>query len=267
MVLVSQIAKQVRREIRPESNTRYKLLGLRLAGRGLFLREEKTGSEIKSPKLYRVRAGDFIYSRLFAWRGAFGVVSGQFDGCFVSSEFPCFVLEKELVDSEFLLRYILRPSILKEIEALCTGTTRLSRNRFKEDRFLNLDISLPSIDVQVQARKRLNALSDKLREFNTATEESVNLTKILRKTILRDGVLGKLVAQNANDEPASALLETIRREQNGVQTRAKLDRLTEVAREASTHPLPRGWVWARLGDICQIINGRARYRDEFPRVI
>ncbi len=64
----------------------YKLLGVRLEGRGAFLREEKSGDNISAKTLNPVRAGDFIYSRLFAWRGAFGVV--PICNLFIGAELP-----------------------------------------------------------------------------------------------------------------------------------------------------------------------------------
>jgi len=36
----------------------------------LFVREEKKGIEISADKLNKIQEGDFIYSRLFAWKGA-----------------------------------------------------------------------------------------------------------------------------------------------------------------------------------------------------
>ncbi len=78
---------------RPESvqvDKEYRLLGIRLDGNGPFLRETKLGAQIAAPTLWRVEVGDFIYSRLFAWRGAFGVIDDILDGSYVSGEFPTF---------------------------------------------------------------------------------------------------------------------------------------------------------------------------------
>ena len=40
--------------------------------------------------LRRVKEGQFIYSRLFAFEGAYGMVTKEFDGAFVSQEYPTF---------------------------------------------------------------------------------------------------------------------------------------------------------------------------------
>jgi Type I restriction modification DNA specificity domain len=47
----------------------YRLLGIRLDGLGPFHRETVLGAQTSAAKFYQVKTGDFIYSRLFAWRG------------------------------------------------------------------------------------------------------------------------------------------------------------------------------------------------------
>ena len=80
----------------------YSLLGVRLEGKGCFIREEKFGSQICAEKLQRVKAGDFIYSRLFAWRGAFAVVPPEMGGAYVSNEFPNFEINQDVACPQFI---------------------------------------------------------------------------------------------------------------------------------------------------------------------
>ncbi len=60
---IGDVLKEVSREKRLEPNTKYRLLGVKWYGKGVFLREEKYGKEIKATKLYKVKQGDFIYNR------------------------------------------------------------------------------------------------------------------------------------------------------------------------------------------------------------
>lgn len=73
----------------------YSLLGMSLEGRGLFIRELKRGAEIGSKTLNKVVSGEFIYSRLFAWKGAFDFVKNDFEGCYVSDEYPSFLVDEK----------------------------------------------------------------------------------------------------------------------------------------------------------------------------
>jgi type I restriction enzyme, S subunit len=137
----------------------YKLLGVRLDGLGPFLRETKFGSQVSASTFHRVEAGDFIYSRLFAWRGAFGVVPLELDGCYVSGEFPTFRPVPGRADVEFVRLWFRLGDTLDRVLADCTGSTPLTRNRFKEEFFLRLQIPLPSLPEQRRIVARIEELA------------------------------------------------------------------------------------------------------------
>ncbi|MDR2219483.1 MAG: restriction endonuclease subunit S [Methylobacillus sp.] len=151
--------------MRPDN--KYRLLGVRLEGNGAFHRETVSGTETSASRLTRVEAGDFIYSRLFAWRGAFGIIPKELDGAFVSNEFPLFRVDNSRLDSSFLNRWFQLPATWKRVEEDCTGSTPTTRNRFKEEFFLKLEIPLPPLSEQHAIVAKLAELSDKTRQLNT----------------------------------------------------------------------------------------------------
>src|SRR6266545_694021 len=78
----------------------------------------------------------------------------------------------------------------------------------------------------------------------------------LRRFILDLAVRGKLVPQEADDEPASELLKRIAKE------KARLVKAGEIRNEKplgeieeSLSNLPDGWLWVRLGQTGGIFNG------------
>jgi type I restriction enzyme, S subunit len=154
----------------------YRLLGVRLDGQGPFLRESVMGTQTSATKLFRVVTGDFIYSRLFACRGAFGVISKELDGCYVSGEFPTFVPVPGRVDVEFLKYWFRLPSVIASVDEDCSGSTPLTRNRFKEQFFLALEIPLPPLAEQRRVVARIEELAAQIHEARTlrhqAAEES-----------------------------------------------------------------------------------------------
>ncbi len=145
----------------------YRLLGVRLDGQGPFLRETKFGSQVSASTFHRVEAGDFIYSRLFAWRGAFGVIPPEMDGCYVSGEFPTFRPISGKVDVEFVRLWFRLGDILDRVLADCTGSTPLTRNRFKEEFFLRLRVPLPPLPEQQRIVTRIEELAGKTEEART----------------------------------------------------------------------------------------------------
>ena len=79
----------------------------------------------------------------------------------------------------------------------------------------------------------------------------------LRELILTLAVQGKLVPQEPSDEPASELLNKIRREKDRLIAEGKIKRdkpLAEITDEEEPFDLPEGWAWARLGSLCSYIQ-------------
>lgn len=147
-VRLDELLTHMKREVKPASEAEYSLLGVRWYGEGLFIRERKLGADSSASKLYRVQVQDFVYNRLFAWKGSFAVAGADVDGCHVSNEFPTFQVDEARLDVRYLHALFRNPAMWSYVEAKSTGGTPTSRNRFKETELGELVIPLPSIDVQ-----------------------------------------------------------------------------------------------------------------------
>lgn len=179
-VRLSELLSQIDRMEKVDSGTSYRLLGVRLEGNGPFVRETVTGTETSAGRLNRVQAGDFIYSRLFAWRGAFGIIADVHDGCFVSNEFPIFRADANL-DIGYLARWFQLASVWRKVEESCTGSTPTTRNRFKEQFFFKLEIPLPPLSEQQAIVARLDALAEETRQVEAYLDavERISLSLLL----------------------------------------------------------------------------------------
>jgi type I restriction enzyme S subunit len=72
----------------------------------------------------------------------------------------------------------------------------------------------------------------------------------LKQVILQLAVMGKLVPQDPNDEPASVLLEKIAEEKARLVKEGKIKKqnpLPKINEEEKPFQLPIGWEWVRLG--------------------
>ena len=81
------------------------------------------------------------------------------------------------------------------------------------------------------------------------TEASIDA---LKQTLLQLAVMGKLVPQDPNDEPASELLKRIQAEKAKLIAEGKIKKdkpLAEISDEEKPFDLPVGWEWVRLGEI------------------
>lgn len=157
--------------------TSYSILGMSLEGRGLFVREQKLGAEIGSKSLNKLVAGEFIYSRLFAWKGAFDYVKDDFEGCYVSDEYPSFLVNEKKADVKFLHYYFNQTKVWKEVEQYCIGVTKASRNRFKEKFFLNFEMNLPSLKEQRQIVSKVESIKQhitQIKKIRAAQTKDIN---------------------------------------------------------------------------------------------
>lgn len=81
------------------------------------------------------------------------------------------------------------------------------------------------------------------------TEASIDA---LKQTILQLAVMGKLVPQDSNDEPATELLKRIAQEKAQLVKDGKIKKqkpLPPISDEEKPFELPDGWVWCRLGEL------------------
>jgi type I restriction enzyme, S subunit len=160
-VPLADVLERVSRPVALQTETEYTPLGVRWYGEGVFQKEKQLGSKIAAKTLYQVEPGDVVYSRLFPWKGSFGVVDAAHAAGVVSNEFPTYRPSPDLLP-EFFVVWASQPRIWSLAEVMSSGTTANSRFRLSEESFLMLEIDLPPIDEQrriVGAVSAVGALS------------------------------------------------------------------------------------------------------------
>ncbi|MGA2541685.1 MAG: restriction endonuclease subunit S [Verrucomicrobiota bacterium] len=159
----------------------YQFAGVYCFGRGVFKSSCRSGMDFAYPRLTRLRAGQFVYPKLMAWEGAFGVVPPECHGCVVSTEFPVFEVDENRVLHEVLDIYFRTPAVWPDIAGASTGTN-VRRRRLNPEDFLNYKLPLPSRKTQVTLRK-VHSEVDALKRLQaeTAAELDALLPAILDK--------------------------------------------------------------------------------------
>jgi type I restriction enzyme S subunit len=83
----------------------------------------------------------------------------------------------------------------------------------------------------------------------------------LKNAILQEAIEGRLVPQDPNDEPASALLARIRKEKEQLVKEGKLKKkdleVKPISEDEIPFEIPESWEWVRLKDIVMFIGGYA----------
>ena len=79
----------------------------------------------------------------------------------------------------------------------------------------------------------------------------------LKQTLLQLAVMGKLVAQDVNDEPASALLKRFQVEKGKLIAEGTIKKgqpLVAITAEEKKFGIPQGWEWTRLKDVVYVLG-------------
>lgn len=119
---------------------------------------------------------------------------------------------------------------------------------FEEQRRIVAKIEelMPFVEQYAKASTRLNTL-------NTSFPEQ------MKKSILQQAVMGKLVPQDPNDEPASVLLMKIAEEKQNLIKEGKIKKQKAsnvVVSDDKPFEIPESWAWATLADLAkQITDG------------
>lgn len=186
-VQLGDVISLVSDDVLVEASKEYPNFGIYSFGRGLFAKPVISGLETSATKLRRVRAGQFIYSRLFAWEGAYGIVPPEFDGWFVSSEYPTFDCDTSKILPEALFAYFQAEHVWVEVGAGSKGLGS-RRQRVQPNKILAHRMILPPIRVQQQIKNVMNLSVD---IFSVDDAQAVELNAMLL-SILDKAFNGKL---------------------------------------------------------------------------
>ncbi len=128
------------------------------------------GLQLVGQRRFLARQGQFIASRIDARNGALGVVPAELDGAIVTNDFPLFDVDPERLDPEFLGWLSRTDRFVELCRRASEGTT--NRVRLKEDRFLALQIALPSVEEQRRIVEFIKAIAGKIEEARRLRREA-----------------------------------------------------------------------------------------------
>lgn len=196
LVKVGEVVRQVEERVKVDHVKEYRMVGVKWYGEGTFHRETVKGDSLSAKYVTPLVPNSFIYNRLFAWKGSFAVVPEEHADCFVSNEFPQFVVNNDRILPRYLYLFFMCNATIKAVNKASIGSSAVSRNRFKEEDFIDFEIPLPPLPIQqaiverwTKAREEIEAKKVSTNVIQKALEENL-LNKIgvyLPPTIRRKG--------------------------------------------------------------------------------
>ena len=171
----------------------YKQVTLGVRGAGARLRCETRGALLGSA-VFRVRAGDLIYSKIDARHGAFAVLPSHLDGAYVTGDFPSFSIKSEIALPEYLSLITSSPNFWKRAADQAVGTT--NRVRLNPDRLLAMSVRLPGLPEQ---RRIVDLLASSDTALRT-DEAALAVMRSAREQLLHDLLSGTHRIPDSYDE-------------------------------------------------------------------
>lgn len=163
----------------------YRLAGVYSFGRGLIDRGAIRGSETKYRSLNRLSRGSIVFAKLNAWEGALALVPAEFDGYYVSPEFPVLTLDESNCDRAYLRHVLTWPSLWDQ---MAPRGSMIRRKRTTTGTFLAAEVPMPSVAEQ----RRISSTLDKFAEVAARSERARSLAKGLRESALNAAFSGEL---------------------------------------------------------------------------
>ena len=225
--------------------------------------------------------GDLLVCEGGAGYGRSAIWDKEYDICLQNHVHRLRPLIDGICEYVYHFIYLLKES--NQLASVGTAMPGLSANRLK-----GLLLPLPPYQEQ---RRIVSKLKEVIPYVERYSENEDVLSRLnseirvcLKKSILQEAIQGKLVSQNASDEPASILLQRIKEEKLRLVAEGKLKKkdvadstiyrgddnkyYEQVGRElveisdSIPFDLPNSWVWVRLGQIVRMCIGKTPARGD-----
>ncbi len=182
---------------------------------------------------------------------------------------------KKYINPYYLAYYILSPISQQSLVGNSTGTTVTHVNLANFRPFI---IAIPPYSEQIRIVERIKTLLPFIEEFGKCQTRldilNESIDNYLKKSILQEAIQGKLVPQDASEEPASHLLQRIKEEKQRLVKEGKLKKKDVIDStifrgddnkyfekkgkevicidEEIPFEIPESWAWVRLSDVVQV---------------
>jgi type I restriction enzyme S subunit len=151
---LAEVAPLAWRKVEIESEATYTEFGVRSFYNGVFLRRRVLGAVFDWQELYRLRAGDIVFSNIMAWEKAIAVAGPEHDGWVGNHRMLICEPRREVISASCLLHYFMTEEGFGKILQASPGTA--ARNKtLKADRLMDIKVPVPPLAAQREFQKLL----------------------------------------------------------------------------------------------------------------
>lgn len=217
-VKLSEVLRLVVDEVLVDAAEEYPMAGVYSFGRGLFRRESLSGSGTTYKVLHKLHRDDYVLSQLKAWEGALARVPEEFEGSFLSPQFPTFRGDSSRLDVRFLEWAFRQPRMWEQLKRSARGMGA-RRDSVSPRSFLEVSIPLPPLTEQRRIVARIEQLAAKLEEAKRLQADCTREVEALQRAALAS--TARTLSERFGTQP---LRELIRQAGYGTSAKCRPER-------------------------------------------
>lgn len=158
------------------------------------------------------------------------------------------IFESLLADSKYLFRWVQRASTFIENRGYSRHYSLLKKE----------PVPIPPLAEQERIVEKTEEIFAVIDQIGNKKEEALSIIRNMRQTALQDAIMGVLVDQDENDEPASVLYEKIQAEKEQMIKEKIIKKekpMPGIEEDEIPFDIPESWKWARMGEVGQTSIG------------
>lgn len=203
---------------------------------------EKTSVKVNQPE-------DILIAMYGATIGKLGIL--KFEA--TTNQACCACTPFEGMNNKYLFYFL-----MSHKEKFIEGSEGGAQPNISKTKIINTPFPLPPTQEQNRIVAKIEEIFAVIDQIGTKKEEALFIIRNMRQTALQDAIMGVLVEQDENDEPASVLYEKIQTEKEQMVKEKKMKKekpLPAVEEDEIPFEIPESWKWVRLGNIILSIFG------------
>lgn len=141
----------------------YPQVGVRGFGGGLFAKAAISGTDTTYRAFHKLYEGAIVLSQVKGWEGALARCPADLAGWFVSPEYRTFRCRPDRANSEYLGEIVRTQWFWQKLQDATRGVGA-RRERIRPEQFLNIEMTMPSLDDQrriVEVLRRMSPLKER----------------------------------------------------------------------------------------------------------
>ena len=232
--------------------------------------------------------GDILLTRVGAGIGEAAIIDTDLEFAIYVSLTLIKLISNKDISNEYILYWLNSPVGIKN-SADNTAGKGASQGNLNVKNVRYYYVAVPPIEEQKRIVSKLKELEPLIEKYNQAETKlyklNSNIKEQLKKSILQYAIEGKLVPQDSNDEPASVLLERIRKKKEKLIAEGKIkkdknesmiyrrdnsyyEKLGDIEtciNDKLPYDLPASWSWCNVGNLFTNSTGLSYKKDQLNK--